>query len=129
MKQDRFGVNAAAPGARADLTRLSCRWKPIDNTRGCILSLTVGPADGVRTGNKGGDDIGDYDLLVGQVIELFEEGERGGQPIPESGPDMGWPPKGADLEARSTTSEGSRRKAKLKIMLFCAFAWILFKTG
>ena len=42
---------------------------------------------------------------------------------------MGWPPKRADLEARATTSEGSRRKAKLKIILFCAFAWILFKTG
>jgi hypothetical protein len=129
MKQDRFAVDAAAPGARPDLTGLSCRWKPIDNTRGCILSLIVGPADGVRTGNKEGDDIGDYDRLVGQVIALFEEGERGGHPIPESGPDMGWPPKGADLEARATTSEGSRRKEKLKIILFCAFAWILFKTG
>ena len=59
MKRDRFAVDAAAPGTRPDLTGLSCRWKPIDNTRGCILSLIVSPADGARTGNKEGDDIGD----------------------------------------------------------------------
>ena len=85
MKRDRFAVDAAAPGTRPDLTGLSCRWKPVDNTRGCILSLIVGPADGVQTGNKERDDIGDYDRLDGQFIELFEEGERGGHPIPERG--------------------------------------------
>ena len=50
MKQDRFAVDAAAPGARPDLTGLSCRWKPIDNTLGCILSLIIGPADGAEAG-------------------------------------------------------------------------------
>jgi predicted NUDIX family NTP pyrophosphohydrolase len=33
MKRDRFAVDPAPPGARPDLTGLSCRWKPIESNR------------------------------------------------------------------------------------------------
>jgi hypothetical protein len=121
MKQDRFAVDAAAPGARPDLTGLSCRWKPIDNTLGCILSLIIGPAAGAVAGA--------YDLLVGQIIGLFDADGRGSHPIPEQGPDFGWPPKGLELEARAAASDGKRRKEKFKIALVSAIGWVLFKTG
>ncbi|MFT5485864.1 MAG: hypothetical protein ACI9JL_002603 [Paracoccaceae bacterium] len=121
MKQDRFAVDVAPPGARPDLTGLSCRWKPIDNSLGCILSLIVGPADGA--------DTGAYDRLVGQVIGLFDGDGRGSHPIPERGPDFGWPPKGLELEARAAASNGKRAKEKFKIALISAIGWVLFKTG
>lgn len=121
MKQNRFAVDVAQPGARPDLTGLSCRWKPIDNTLGCILSLIVGPADGSESGA--------YDRLVGQVIGLFDTDGRGSHPIPEQGPDFGWPPKGLDLEARAAAAEDKRGKEKFKIAVISAIGWILFKTG
>lgn len=121
MKRDRFAVEVAAPGARPDLTGLSCRWKPVDNTLGCILSLIVGPADGA--------DAGAYDRVVGQIIGLFDTGGRGGHPIPEQGPDFGWPPKGLNLEARAAATRGNRHREKFKIALISAIGWVLFRTG
>lgn len=121
MKQDRFAIEPAPPGARPDLTGLSCRWKPIESSRGCILSMIVGPADGA-------DDAA-YDRLVGEIIGLFDGGGRGGHPIPERGPDFGWPPKGMDYEARAATTPDYRGKEKRKIALISLIGWILFKTG
>lgn len=121
MKQGRFAIEPAPPGARPDLTGLSCRWKPIENSRGCILSMIVGPADGA--------DEAAYDRLVGEIIGLFDSGGRGGHPIPEHGPDFGWPPKGMDYEARATAPAGVRGKEKRKIALVSLVGWILFKTG
>jgi len=121
MKQDRFAIEPAPPGARPDLTGLSCRWKPIESSRGCILSMIVGPADGA--------DDADYDRLVSEIIGLFDSGGRGGHPIPEHGPDFGWPPKGMDYEARAAAPSDSRGKEKRKIALISLVGWILFKTG
>jgi hypothetical protein len=121
MKQDRFAVDAAAPGARLDLTGLSCRWKPIDSRRGCILSMIVGPAD--STGKSA------YDGVIGKLIYMFEAAGRGGHPIPEDGPDFGWPPKGIDMEARASTESARRAKEKRKIAWISLIGWVLFKTG
>ena len=121
MKQDRFAIAPAAPGARPDLTGLSCRWKPIDSSRGCILSLIVGPADHA--------DEAAYDRLVGEIISLFDSEGRGGHPIPEHGPDFGWPPKGMDYESRAAAPADQRGKEKRKIATISLIGWILFKTG
>jgi len=121
MKQDRFAIAPAAPGARPDLTGLSCRWKPIESSRGCILSMIVGPADDA--------DEAAYDRLVGEIIALFDSGGRGGHPIPEHGPDFGWPPKGMDYESRAAAPSDQRSKEKRKIAMISLIGWILFKTG
>ena len=121
MKQDRFAVEPALPGARPDLTGLSCRWKPIESNRGCILSMIVGPADGA--------DQNAYDGVVSDIIALFETAGRGGHPIPEQGPDFGWPPKGMDYEARAATTGAARAKKKRKIAIVSLIGWLLFKTG
>ena len=125
MKQDRFAVAPAAPGSRPDLTGLSCRWKPIESSLGCILSLIVGPA--ARDGTAA--DNGAYDRIIGQIIELFEAGGRGSHPIAQQGPDFGWPPRGLDLEARAAAAEGRRGREKLRIAMISAIGWVLFKTG
>lgn len=121
MKQDRFAVAPAPPGARPDLTGLSCRWKPVESNRGCILSMIVGPADGA--------DQTAYDKVVGDIIALFESAGRGGHPIPEQGPDFGWPPKGMDYEARATAVGEGRAREKRRIAMISLIGWILFKTG
>lgn len=121
MKEDRFAVSPAPAGARPDLTGLSCRWKPIESKRGCILSMIVGPADNA--------DQNAYDRLIGDIIALFEDAGRGGHPIPEQGPDFGWPPKGMDYEARAAATVDSRKKEKRKIAIISLIGWVLFKTG
>ena len=121
MKQDRFAVAPAPPGARPDLTGLSCRWKPIESNRGCILSMIVGPADGVSQEA--------YDGVVSSLIDLMEGAGRGGHPIPEQGPDFGWPPKGLDMEARAVAEKKDRSKEKRQLLVLCLIGWILFKTG
>ena len=121
MKQDRFAIAPAPPGARPDLTGLSCRWKPIESSRGCILSMIVGPADTT--------DEAAYDRLVSEIIALFETAGRGGHPAPERGPDFGWPPKGLDYEARAAAPKETRAREKRKIAVVSFIGWILFKTG
>ena len=125
MKQDRYAVAPAAVGSRPDLTGLSCRWKPIESSLGCILSLIVAPADGIAGGKE--DDA--YDRIIGQIIELFDADGRGSHPIPEQGPEFGWPPKGLDLEARAAAARGARGREKFKIAMISAVGWILFKTS
>ena len=87
------------------------------------------PVANHRSCGRGRGRAGAYDLLVGQIIGLFDADGRGSHPIPEQGPDFGWPPKGLELEARAAASDGKRRKEKFKIALVSAIGWILFKTG
>ena len=121
MKQNRFAVDPAPPGARPDLTSLSCRWKPIDSNRGCILSMIVAPTEG--TSEQA------YDAVVASLIDLMENAGRGGHPIPEHGPDFGWPPKGLDMEAKAVAEKKDRSKEKRQLLILCLIGWILFKTG
>jgi len=121
MKQGLFAVDPAPPGAHPDLTGLSCRWKPIESNRGCILSMIVGPAEGVSQDS--------YEAVVSSLIDLMEGAGRGGHPIPEQGPDFGWPPNGLDLEARAVAEKGNRMKEKAQLLIVCLIGWILFRTG
>lgn len=83
--------------------------------------MIVGPADNA--------DEAAYDRLVGEIITLFDSGGRGGHPIPEHGPDFGWPPKGIDYESRAAAPADQRGKEKRKIAIISLIGWILFKTG
>ncbi len=87
------------------------------------------PVANHRSCGRGRGRAGAYDLLVSQIIGLFDADGRGSHPIPEQGPDFGWPPKGLELEARAAASDGKRRKEKFKIALVSAIGWVLFKTG
>jgi len=120
MKAGRYAIAAAPPGTRPNLEGLSCRWNPIDAHHGEIASIIVVPGAG---GNSP-----EFQKVVSDVVALAGEGGRGGHPIPESGPDFDFPPKGLDYEARAAAPPGKRFKTKVRIMgevfLAVLFNWL-----
>ncbi len=121
MKAGRNHVDAAAPDEMPDLTGLSCRWTPIENQRGRIVSLIVAPV-------RGTDDPA-FVALARRLLEILERYDRGGHPVPPIGPGFKWPPKGLDLEARASRGEAPLARQKLVLGLITFLAWILDITG
>lgn len=118
MKVGRYNLLASPPHARPDLTGLSCRWTPIENSRGTILSLLV-----QRQTNA---PHAAFAAVVRAVLEaLNADGDRQGHPVPKSGPRYRWPPQGFDLEARAL----GLTKPRWKLALETLFALLLFRTG
>jgi hypothetical protein len=93
MKRGEFAVPAAPPGTQPDLNGLSCRFEEIPSVRGLILSVLVVPADGA--------DPSAFRKLIEDVIALVENSPQAGRPVPPDGPEIRWPPKGLDFEARA----------------------------
>ncbi len=94
MKAGRYAVPPAGPGARPDLTGLSCRFRPIELARGEVVSLLVRPRDGV--------DQAAFAALVRRILDIVATAERGGSPVPAEGPPVVWPPRNLGLEVRTT---------------------------
>jgi len=121
MKAGRFDLPAAAPGTQPDLTGLSCRWSHMPARNGFILSVVVQPKDGHAPER--------FAALCQQVVDLARGLERGGHPVPDGGPGIGWPPPGATLEAHATRGALPLAKRKRQILFETLIGWILFKTG
>ena len=121
MKAGDYAIAPADKGELPDLTGLSCRWSPMPARNGTILSILVAPVAGADT-----DAVAQvYDRLVTLARGL----ERGGHPIPEKGPDFGWPPKGAAIEARANRGTGSLAAGWRKALFASFVAWVLIRTG
>jgi DUF3095 family protein len=108
MKAGNFAVAAAPSGTRPDLTGLSCRWNPIEAHHGEIVSIIAIP------GGAGTDAA--FQQLVSDIVALASQQERGGHPVPAGGPDIGFPPRGMDYEARAAAPKGKRLWVKLVIL-------------
>ncbi|MFO1312394.1 MAG: DUF3095 domain-containing protein [Burkholderiales bacterium] len=122
MKAGRFAVDPAPPGARPDLTGLSCRWTPMDAAHGAIVSLLVQPREGVPPRA--------VEALIVRVLRQVAALAREGDPVPREGPGYAWPPAGLDLEARAARRAGQPLwLARLKLGLVTLIAWILHMTG
>jgi hypothetical protein len=93
MKRGEFAVPVAPPGTQPDLTGLSCRFEEIPSVRGLILSVLVVPAAGAEPDA--------FRKLIEDVIALVENSPQAGRPVPPGGPEIRWPPKGLDFEARA----------------------------
>ncbi len=93
MKRGEFAVPAAPAGTQPDLTGLSCRFEEIPSVRGLILSVLVVPAAGAEPEA--------FRKLIEDVIALVERSPEAGRPVPPGGPEIRWPPKGLDFEARA----------------------------
>src|SRR5438445_3476231 len=93
MKRGEFAVPAAAPGEQPDLSGLSCRFEEIPSARGLILSVLVVPAKGA--------DPSAFRKAIEDIIALVENSPQAGHPVPPGGPEIRWPPKGLDFEARA----------------------------
>src|SRR5580693_5737697 len=93
MKRGEFAVAVAPGGTQPDLTGLSCRFEEIPSVRGLILSVLVVPMRGA--------DAGAFRKVIEDVIALVERSPDAGRPVPSGGPEIRWPPKGVDYEARA----------------------------
>jgi len=120
MKAGAYAVPAAPEGAFPDLTGLSCRWTPMHSRHGKILSVLVLPRDG-RTGDA-------HRRLFHRIIDVAKGLERGGHPVPESGPGFRWPPEGLALEAHASRGATSLAWRKAQLLAETFVALIFFKT-
>jgi Protein of unknown function (DUF3095) len=71
----------------------------------------------------------EFQQLVGDVVAIAGEQDRGGHPVPTTGPDYGFPPKGLDLEARAAAPRGKRLRAKLKVLFELTLAMTFDRLG
>lgn len=90
MKLGRFAVEPAVAGARPQLEGLSCRWNPIPSLHGEIVSIIAVP--GAR------DDGALFRQLISDIVMLASGEERGGHPVPATGPEIGLSVEGLDAE-------------------------------
>jgi len=111
MKAGQFAVAAAPAGTRPDLSGMSCRWNDIPASNGIILSVLVTPV-------KHGDPA--FRRLVEELVADLESSSEVARPVPAGAPPLGWPPRGADLEARATRKTGQS--------LFVRRCHVLFET-
>ena len=103
-KRGEYALAPAAPGARPDLSNLSCRWSVAPAKHGLILSVVVAP--------RGEDPR--FAALVEDVVRLALGAADGGRPITVSGLGMGRPGEAIALETAATAAPGvSRGKARL----------------
>jgi Protein of unknown function (DUF3095) len=123
MKRGEFLLAPPPSDARPDLHGLSCRFSPIANARGVILSLLIAPAEGVRP------DI--FRSAVEELVGRIENSPGQSMPVPSSDRLMiRWPPTGTDLEVhtlRSTRMPLFFRKAAVVARTFLYYLILRYK--
>ena len=110
VKRGEFAVTPAPPGSWPDLTGLSCRFEEFRAARGLILAVLVMPAAGA--------DPAAFRALTEDIVALVENSPEAGEPVPASGPKLGWPPQGLALETHTLPGGGFRRARVLARTLF-----------
>jgi hypothetical protein len=99
-----YALAPAEPGARPDLSDLSCRWTIAPAAQGVVLSVILMP--------RGEDPR--FGALVEEVVAMALAAQNGGRPITLASLGAGWPGESIALEAAaSATKGGSRLKARL----------------
>lgn len=122
LKAGEFTLAPAPPGTRPDLSGLSCRFAPIKARRGVILSLIVRPA--------GGRDTDPYRRVIEDLLVRTEGSAEGASPLPPSGPTIGWPPPGLDLETRIHPRSGEPHAlARARIAIRTGLIALMFRFG
>ncbi|WP_293573061.1 DUF3095 domain-containing protein [Phaeobacter sp.] len=117
MKLGGFEVPPAELPDPPDLTGLSCRWSNIPARNGMILSVVVQPEPNAPPESFG--------QVTGEILDMAEQLQRKGHPVPTKGPEFTFPPAGFDIETKLIQKRHALifRKIKLLIeMLFAAFA-------
>ncbi len=112
MKRGAYAIAPGPPGARPDLSGLSCRFSEIPATRGTIISLLVLPA---------GEADAKFRQLIAELVELIEISPDASRPVPADASDLRWPPEGLELEVRAT------RRANGPLPLYRLL--VMFKTA
>jgi hypothetical protein len=120
MKRGEFAVAAAPPGEQPDLSGLSCRFEEIPSTRGLILSVLVVPA-------KGAEPTA-FRKAIEEIIDLDERSPDAGRPVPAGGPEIRFPPKGMEFEARATRGGSLLRRRSLAFAT-SLWAYVVLRFG
>jgi len=120
MKRGEFAVPPAYPGTQPDLSGLSCRFEEIPSARGLILSVLVMPATGAEPDA--------FRRLIEDVVTLVERSPDAGRPVPTGGPEIRWPPKGLDFEARAARG-GPLAVRKAAVLGRTLFAFLIMRFG
>jgi hypothetical protein len=97
MKRGAYAIAPGPPGARPDLSGLSCRFSEIPAVRGTIMSLLVVPAVSPDA---------TYRDFIARLVELIESSPDVSRPVPDGAGDLRWPPEGLELEVRATRRAG-----------------------
>jgi len=123
-KRGAFALPAAPPGARPDLSDLSCRFSISPAARGLILSVLVVPR---------GDDPR-FAGLVREIVEMAMRAEGGGRPITVASLGTPWPAEAITLETTARAGSGksrllSRAAIIAQFYIGIAFRALKFKTS
>ncbi|MCG7623554.1 DUF3095 domain-containing protein [Epibacterium sp. Ofav1-8] len=118
MKAGRFEIAPADPVQSPDLTGLSCRWNSVPAVHGQILSLLVLPHPDASAE--------EFDALVTEILSEVAGSERAGHPLPETGPDMQFPPPGLSVEARLSRRNTPAIFRTVSLFFQSAFAALMF---
>ena len=103
-KRGRFALEAAPPGARPDLSGLSCRWGVAPAKHGLVVSLIVAPR-GATTRETSGEDPR-YRGLVEDVVRLAAEAAEAGRPVTVDRLEAGDPGISIALESSAIRASG-----------------------
>src|SRR3954466_15671805 len=120
MKRGEFAVSPAPSGTHPDLTGLSCRFEEIPSVRGLILSVLIVPAKDA--------DPAKFRKVIEDVIALVERSPDAGRPVPAGGPEIRWPPGGAELEARARRG-GPLLWRRTFVLANGLFAYLVMRFG
>ena len=120
MKAGRYRLLPAPHGTMPDLSGLSCRWDPIENRHGEIVSIIAVPA---------GSSDHQFQTFVTDLIALTSEQGRGAHPLPLEGPKIGFTTRGLAIEARATAPKGRQLKRKISILWEICIALTLDRLG
>jgi hypothetical protein len=120
IKRGEFALAPAPPGTRPDLTGLSCRFEEISASNGLMLSLLLVPVTGFER---------QFRALAGEIVALVESSPAMGRPVPETGPDLSWPPPGLALEVKARNASGGFGFRTMKIVASTLASFLIFRTG
>ncbi len=123
-KGGRYALPPAEPGAKPDLSGLSCRWGVAPAKQGVILSLIVSPR---------GDDPR-FGALIDEVVRMAHEAPLDGRPITLASLGVVDPMKAIALEASVNAASGvsrvrARFSAAVSYLLGVTFHKFKLKAG
>jgi hypothetical protein len=123
MKRDEISIPHAPPGARPDLSGLSCRFEKFPTQYGQILSVLVLPSDIAC--------MSAFRAVVRNIITMVEESSECTRPAARKAMQLKWPPQGCDLEALASRKAGepvSKSKMKVYARTFLYFLIMRFNV-
>jgi hypothetical protein len=121
-KRGEIALAAGPPGARPDLSGLSCRFEEIKSSRGVVLSLVVAPVPGT--------DMNAFRLAVEDIARIVERTPDASRPVPGQKLRLGWPPQGLELEVRASRKRGEPLwLRRIKLLVYTLVGFLIMRFG